>query len=183
MACELPRASAAPGCAGAPARYNPGMSPHAEHHFACNLLWTGASRGPIRDYDSYSREHRLEVPGKPAWLGSSAPVFRGDGALTNPEDLLVAALSSCHFLSYAALCARGGVELRAYQDAATGVMAIDPKRKVLCFREVVLRPRCLVAPGADLEKAMALHGTAHAQCFIANSVNFEVRHEPVVELG
>jgi organic hydroperoxide reductase OsmC/OhrA len=154
----------------------------ATHHFAVHLFWTGADAGPLRDYDSYSRNYRVDIDGKPSLEGSAAAAFRGDLARHNPEDLLVASLSSCHFLSYAALCARGGVEVRAYEDEASGTMAFDRVRKVMCFQEVTLRPRVRIAPGADRDKALALHARAHRECFIANSVNFPVRHEPSISV-
>jgi organic hydroperoxide reductase OsmC/OhrA len=149
-----------------------------KHHFACRLVWTGAARGATTNYEGYSREVRVDVAGKPPLPMSSAPPFRGDGALHNPEDLLVAALSSCHFLSYAALCARGGVQVVAYEDDATGIM--DRVDGVTRFTEVVLHPRVTIAPGSDPEKARSLHARAHEICFIANSVDFEVRHEPTI---
>lgn len=150
------------------------------HHFASTLHWSGASHGAVRDYESYSREYVVEMDGKPPLRGSAATAFRGDGALHNPEDWLVAALSACHFLSYAALCARHGVVLVAYDDAATGTMAYDRERKVMAFTEVTLRPRCRVAPGTDADQARALHEQAHHQCFIASSVNFPVTNEPEI---
>lgn len=154
------------------------MSGTNAHHFACHLVWTGAERGGTTGYERYSREVRADFDGKPPLALSAAPAFRGDGALHNPEDLLVAALSSCHFLSYAALCARSGVEVVAYEDAATGTL--DRVDGVTRFTEVVLRPRVTLAPGSDAEKARALHERAHAICFIANSVDFDVRHEPTI---
>ena len=158
---------------------NPGIS-HA-HHFACHLVWSGAEQGGTTSYERYSREVRAEVPGKPPLPLSAAPAFRGDPALLNPEDLLVAALSSCHFLSYAALCARSGVEVVAYEDDATGTM--DRRDGVTRFTEVVLRPRVTLArgaPGTDVDKARALHERAHSICFIARSVDFDVRNEPTI---
>jgi len=148
------------------------------HHFKAALTWTGAAKGPTLDYETYSREYRIEIPGKPPFLGSSDPAFRGDGKLYNPEDLLVVALSSCHFLSYVAICARARLPVVAYQDDASGTM--DMKDGKMRFVEVVLRPRVVIAAGADVEKARRFHETAHGQCFIANSVNFPVRNEPVV---
>src|SRR5262245_46353623 len=97
------------------------MSAHSStHHFHCTLEWTGAAAGPIRDYPGYSREVAIRVEGKPTVRASAAAVFRGDDTLHNPEDMLVAALSACHFLSYAALCARNGVVLVGYSDEASG---------------------------------------------------------------
>ncbi len=151
-----------------------------EHHFAAHLTWTGASAGSTRTYDSYVRAWRAEVAGKPPLEGSSDSVFRGDPAKYNPEDLLVVALASCHLLSYLALCARAGIEVAAYEDEASGTMAIkDGKMR---FVEVMLAPRVTIASG-NLERATALHAQAHAECFIANSVNFPVRNRPTVVLA
>jgi organic hydroperoxide reductase OsmC/OhrA len=149
-----------------------------QHHFACKLVWSGASEGGTTSYERYSREVRVDVAGKPPLPLSAAPPFRGNAALHNPEDLLVAALSSCHFLSYAALCARGGVVVLAYEDEATGTM--DRVDGVTRFTEVVLRPRVTIAAGSDPEKARTLHAKAHDICFIASSVDFDVKHEPTI---
>jgi organic hydroperoxide reductase OsmC/OhrA len=148
-----------------------------QHHFAARLIWTGAAQGPTRDYDAYSRDYRIEVEGKPPLEGSSDPAFRGDAGRHNPEDLLVMALSACHMLSYLALCARAGIEVVAYEDQASGMMAIKEGR--MRFVEVTLAPHVTIAAG-DLERATALHEEAHAICFIANSVSFPVLHMPTV---
>jgi organic hydroperoxide reductase OsmC/OhrA len=152
----------------------------SEHQFASRLIWTGAAQGPVGDYDSYSREFRVEIEGKPPLVGSAAPPFRGSPSLHNPEDLLVASLSACHCLSYLALCARAAIPVEAYEDRATGLMAWDGAAKVMRFREVVLRPTVRVGDAALVERARALHEEAHRACFIANSVNFDVRNEPTV---
>ena len=149
-----------------------------EHHFECRLVWTGASSGPIRSYETYDRTYRVEFDGKPTLIGSSAKAFRGNPALYNSEDLLVAALSSCHCLSYLAVAARAKLVVVAYEDRATGTMTkIDGRIR---FREVTLRPQVWVVPGSDLEQARAFHKDAHEGCFIANSVNFPVTNEPEI---
>ena len=148
-----------------------------EHHFAARLVWTGAAQGSTRDYEAYSRDYRIEVEGKPALEGSSDPAFRGDARRYNPEDLLVMSLSACHMLSYLHLCASAGIEVVAYEDQAGGKMAIKDRK--MRFVEVTLAPKVTIA-GGDLERATALHEEAHAQCFIANSVNFPVLHMPTV---
>ena len=152
-----------------------------EHHFACRTRWTGAEKGSTSSYDAYSREYEVVVPGKPKLRGSAAGAYRGDESLHNPEDLLVAALSACHMLSYLALAARDKVVVTAYEDNAAGTMAIQDRR--MRFTEVVLRPRVTVARGSDLALARKLHGGAHDLCFIANSVNFPVRHEAEIVEG
>jgi organic hydroperoxide reductase OsmC/OhrA len=123
----------------------------------------------------------VRVCGKPDLAGSSAPEFRGDAARWNPEELLVAALSQCHMLWYLHLCADGGVEVTGYLDEPEGAMeeAADGSGR---FLEVVLRPRVTVADSGMVEAAAAAHAGAHRMCFIANSVNFPVRHEPIISL-
>ncbi|MGV3614629.1 MAG: OsmC family protein [Fimbriimonas sp.] len=147
----------------------------AEHHFRAHLVWTGALNGPTTDYASYSREYEFRVEGKPTLTGSAAGPFRGDERLHNPEDLLLAAVSACHMLSYFALCARAGIAVMAYEDDATALMTFrDGKMRIV---EATLRPQVTLAAGSDLEKAEALHARANAECFIASSVNFPVHHE------
>src|SRR6478672_8366375 len=75
-----------------------------EHRYAASLTWTGADAGPTTSYQSYSRAWRIAFAGKPVLEGSADPTFRGDPALHNPEELLLAALATCHMLSYLALC-------------------------------------------------------------------------------
>jgi organic hydroperoxide reductase OsmC/OhrA len=148
------------------------------HSYSAKVTWTGAAQGPTASYQSYSREYLVEIPGKPALRGSADATFRGDPALHNPEDLLVVALSTCHMLSYFAECARAGIKVVAYEDQATGTMAM--KEKKIRFTEVVLHPRVTIAADSDADKATALHEQAHEQCFIASSVNFPVHHDAVV---
>ena len=149
-----------------------------EHHFECRLTWTGAAQGGTTSYQAYSRDLLVEIEGKPPLRASSAPPFRGDASVHNPEDLLVAALAECHCLSYLALASRAGIVVVGYEDRANGVMArLDGKIR---FRDVTLHPRVWVAPGTDIEEARALHDKAHSECFIASSVNFPVTNEPEI---
>jgi organic hydroperoxide reductase OsmC/OhrA len=151
------------------------------HHYQTRLTWTGAAAGGTTDYKAYSRAYRADIDGKPALAGSADPAFRGDPKLHNPEDLLLVALASCHMLSYLALAALEGLVVTAYEDGASGTMQQEGRGGR--FTEVVLRPRVTLAPGSDLARAEALHEDAHRTCFIANSVNFPVRHEASVSCG
>ncbi len=152
-----------------------------QHHYTVRTVWSGATAGATRDYRSFSREHAIEVEGKAVLQASADPSFGGDAGLHNPEDMLMAALSGCHLLSYLALCGLKGVEVVAYEDAAIGVM--EDEGWSGRFTEVTLRPAVTIAKGSDVGLAMALHEEAHGVCFIANSVNFPVRHEPVITVA
>lgn len=152
----------------------------AEHAYSTSLRWTGDRGEGTADYRAYGREHVVTAAGKPDLAGSADPAFRGNADRWNPEELLVAALSSCHMLMYLHLCADAGVVVTGYEDDARGVMvmAADGGGD---FREVVLRPRVTVLAADMIATAESLHERASTLCFIARSVNFPVRHEPVTE--
>ena len=102
----------------------------------------------------------------------------GDESRHNPETLMVASLMACHHLTYLAVCERSGIGIVAYADHGTGKLAMrDGKMRMV---EVVLRPQVRVADPAQVERAIALHAKAHANCFMSASVNFDVRVEPTV---
>ncbi len=149
-----------------------------EHSYAVTVTWTGNTGSGTAGYRAYERAHEVAVRGKPTLPGSSDPEFRGDPARYNPEEMLVASVSSCHMLWYLHLCSVEGIVVEAYEDIAEGVMVEDAEGGGR-FTEVVLQPEITLAAGSDVGRATALHDDAQAKCFIANSVNFPIRHEPV----
>jgi organic hydroperoxide reductase OsmC/OhrA len=149
------------------------------HTYDTVVTWTGNRGTGTSSYRHYDRAHEVTADGPTKILGSSDPAFRGDPARWNPEQLLVAALSQCHMLWYLHQCADAGVVVTGYVDHAHGTMAETDQGGH--FTEVVLRPQVRVAAPSMVEAAMALHGAAHRACFIANSVNFPVRHQPRVQ--
>jgi len=152
------------------------------HSYGVSVTWTGNRGTGTSGYRDYGREHDVTADGRPAIAGSSDPLFRGDPVRWNPELELVAALSQCHMLWYLHLCAAAGVVVTGYTDQAGGTMAEDGDGGGR-FTEVVLRPRVTVASAEMTQAAAGLHREAHAKCFIANSVNFPVRHEPVIAVA
>ncbi len=150
------------------------------HEYAVTVTWTGNLGSGTSGYKHYSRDFALEAEGKAAIAGTSDTVFHGTPGRWNPEEMLVAALSSCHKLSYLHLCAVNGVVVTAYVDHAEGAMRFDAATGGGQFERVVLRPEVTVAEGSDEAKARELHHQAHELCFIANSVNFPVECEPVI---
>ena len=148
------------------------------HHYQIETHWTGDRGAGTSDYRSYARDHETRIAGKPVIFGSSDPAFRGDASRHNPEELFVAALSSCHMLWYLHLCAEAGVVVRGYRDAAVGTMS-ETTGGGGRFTAVVLRPIVTISAG-DPERARALHVRAHELCFIANSVSCAVTVEPSI---
>lgn len=145
-----------------------------QHHYETHIAWTGNQGEGTKTYKGYKRDHTITALGKPTVLASSDPAFRGDPTRWNPEELLVASLSSCHMLWYLHLCAINHIVVTEYQDDAQGVMSekADGSEE---FVEVTLRPQVTVGADADQAKALSLHEDAHRYCFIANSVKFPVK--------
>ena len=148
-----------------------------EHNYKLTAEWTGNKGDGTKNVRTYDRSHTISIPGKPdLFLTTDNPAV-GDKSKLNPEDLLVSALSSCHMLSYLYLCSLEGVIITSYLDNATGIM-IENESGGGKFKEVTLNPIVSVTEVSMVEKAIALHHKAHEICYIANSVNFEVKCNP-----
>lgn len=148
----------------------------ATHHYETTIVWTGNNGEGTSSYTTYERSHVVLVENKPDLLCSSDKPFRGDGTKHNPEDFLLSALSSCHMLWYLHLCADAGIIVTAYTDTAKGTLTID--NGTGRFTDACLYPMVTVKESWMIAKANALHHDANQKCFIANSCNFKVRHEP-----
>ncbi|MCQ4043747.1 OsmC family protein [Streptantibioticus rubrisoli] len=152
------------------------------HSYQVTVEWTGNLGSGTGSYRSYSRDHEILADGKTPIAASSDPAFRGDRKRWNPEELLVASVAQCHMLWYLHLCATDGVVVVDYEDRAHGVMTMDESGGGGQITEVVLSPEVTVTDPSMVEKALALHGDVHSVCFIARSVNFPIRHSPVIRV-
>ncbi|HLW19506.1 MAG TPA: OsmC family protein [Cyclobacteriaceae bacterium] len=150
-------------------------------NYRVEVKWTGNQGLGTSDYKSYERSHSIMAEQKPMIYGSSDPSYRGDSFKYNPEELLVASLSSCHMLWYLHLCAEAGVVVVDYVDHAVGILAETPEGSGY-FKQVFLNPEVTVSEARMARQAMDLHKTANKFCFIANSVNFEVLHLPTCKV-
>ena len=150
-----------------------------EHLYQTSLRWTGNKGQGTTSYRSYDRAYEIEVENKPVIKGSSDPAFRGDRTKYNPEELLVASLSSCHLLWYLHLCSEAGVIVVDYKDKAIGKMN-ETKTGSGKFTEVILHPEVVITAKSSLEQAKKLHSKVHEFCFVANSVNFPVLCQPTI---
>ena len=148
------------------------------HDFEAKIAWTGDRGEGTRTYRGYDRTWRVETPGKPPIECSNDPMLGGDPSLHNPEDMLIASLSACHMLWYLHLASEAGIVVRRYTDEPVGEGESAPDGSGR-FIGAVLRPRIEVELGSDLVRAEAIHHDIHKVCFIARSVNFPVRYEPV----
>jgi organic hydroperoxide reductase OsmC/OhrA len=143
------------------------------------VQWTGNRGSGSSGYRDYGRDHVITAGSKPAIPGSSDAAFLGDAGRWNPEDLLVASACACHKLWYLHLCADAGIVVLDYRDNAEGTMLDTPQQGR--FSQIVLRPHVVIRAGGDVEQAAHLHHVAHEKCYIANSVNFPILCEPVIE--
>jgi organic hydroperoxide reductase OsmC/OhrA len=151
------------------------------HSYATRVLWEGNLGEGTSGYACYSRTYRVVVAGKPDLPGTADPAFRGEGDKHNPEELFLTSIAACHMLFYLALCAKNGVRVVAYEDEATGTMALDPDGGGR-FEAITLRPRVTIARAQDEAAAVELHADAHRRCFIANSCATPIRRVATVRV-
>jgi organic hydroperoxide reductase OsmC/OhrA len=151
----------------------------AVHRYASTCTWSGSTGVGYADYD---RAHEITAAPADATLRlSSDPAFRGDPARLNPEQLLLAAASSCQLLSFLAVAARARIDVVDYRDEASAEMPepADASAGPAWVQRIVLRPVVTVRGAASEERLRRLVDLAHRECFIATSVRSEMTIEPV----
>ena len=146
------------------------------HRYRVTCQWEGST---LAGYDHYPRAHTVRLAGPDLELKlSSDPIFRGDGSLPNPEQLLLAAAVSCQLLSFLAVAARARLDVLRYSDDAEAEM--PEADKPIRITRIRLRPEILMAVGPTEERIRQLVTTAHHECFIANSLSSEIILEPTI---
>jgi organic hydroperoxide reductase OsmC/OhrA len=135
---------------------------------------------PDFEYKSYNRDHDWRFDAGITVRASATPAYQGNERCVDPEEAFVASLSSCHMLTFLAICCRNGFVVDGYRDEAVGILAKDAAGR-LAITKVTLRPN--VQFGGERrptsEEFGRMHEQAHHACFIANSVKTDVVVEPV----
>jgi organic hydroperoxide reductase OsmC/OhrA len=155
----------------------------AKHQYHAEILWQRRHDQTFTD-QRYSRRHEWRFDGGTVVPASSSPLVvpppMSVAAAVDPEEALVAALSSCHMLFFLAYAAQRGHIVEHYADHAVGTMGRNASGRQAMV-EVLLRPRVTWGGGAppNAEDIAELHERAHHDCYVANSVNFEVQVDPV----
>jgi organic hydroperoxide reductase OsmC/OhrA len=146
----------------------------SEHR--ANILWRRTT--PDFSYETYDRAHEWRFDGGVTVPASASPQFRGRPERVDPEEAFVAALSSCHMLTFLAIAARKRLTVDAYEDDAVGFMEKNELGR-LAITRVILRPRIGWAPGTNVSAAELerMHHQSHLECFIANSVKTDISVE------
>jgi organic hydroperoxide reductase OsmC/OhrA len=147
----------------------------SEHNVTVN--WKRET--PDFAYETYNREHDWSFDAGVTVRASAAPAYKGSESCIDPEEAFVASLSSCHMLTFLAICSKKGFVVDRYRDDAVGDLEKDASGR-LSITHVRLRPEVnfsgekIPAP----ETIGQMHDQAHHACFIANSVKTEVVVEP-----
>lgn len=148
------------------------------HKYQVQIEWTGNEGFGTKSYNSYNRNHEIIVSEKYDTIkASSDPSFMGESTRYNPEELFLSSLSSCHMLWYLHLCSAHKIIVVEYTDEASGIMT-ETDNGSGKFVEVTLAPNVTITDANQLIKAKELHKKANEMCFIANSCNFVIKHEP-----
>lgn len=155
----------------------------ARHQYAVKIEWQGNTGTGTSSYRGYRRDFEIQQANKPSIAGSADPAYLGDPTRWNPEELLIAALSSCHKLWYLHLCADHKICVLSYVDDALGEMQDDDPLRRGHMTQVTLQPHVVIQNPEHVQLAQSLHEQAHHQCMIANSINFPVYCQPRCEVS
>ena len=150
-----------------------------QHNYALKINRTCNIGSGNNSYKSYERSFEVSLEEKEIINGSSDPSFNGDKTKYNPEELLLAFMSSCHMLWNLHLCADDGIIVTGYIDNAEGIM-VENDNGIGKFKQVILKPVINVTENSMIEKATLQHAKANKPCFTDNSVNFKISHKPVI---
>lgn len=148
-----------------------------KHEYTAEISWTADGSSFLEG--KYSRAHRwcfdggIEVAASSSPLSVPLPYSREDAV--DPEEAFVAAISSCHMLTFLYLASKQGIAISSYRDRAVGLMERNAAGK-LAVTLVTLNPEIVYVGEAPPQTVIDdLHHGAHEECFIANSIRTEVR--------
>jgi len=152
-----------------------------KHIFKAKLNWFSTKKEAVSTSRIYTKNHTVTIEGKDVLDVSAAKAFKGDPSLYNPEDLLLSSVVSCHMMSYLYVCSQNGIEVVSYSDAAEATLEVLENGSGR-FTEVRLHPKVIIRQKEKIAEALSLHKKANELCFIANSCNFPIIHEPTCEV-
>lgn len=153
----------------------------SQHSFRMHLEWEPTipheTDQEIKDQNNYSKNYKLQGEGgQSIIMGSSASAFQGDSNRYNPEELLVGSLASCHMLWFLYLAKLAQITVLDYQDEPQGILELVGSHGR--FTEITLMPKITILEEDKIEETKHLQEKAHQKCYIANSVNFDVKLNP-----
>ncbi|GIU09504.1 MULTISPECIES: OsmC family protein [unclassified Shewanella] len=143
--------------------------------FKINLCWT-APEEPINDPQKFCRDHQITFGSGQQVNGSSAPEYSGNPENVNPEESLLAALSSCHMLTFLTIAHLKRLPIVSYQDNAYAELGKNSAGKIFVSK-IVLNPKIEFSTEVEQEVLDKIHEKSHSNCFIANSLSPETVFE------
>lgn len=147
-----------------------------DHRYTAVVAWS--SDAETHRSGRYSRAHEWRFDGGAVVPGSAGPSVPGaDPSAVDPEEALVAAVSSCHMLFFLAIARKHGLTVTAYEDEAEGVMTPNAAGK-LYISTITLRPRISFDGAADPAVVDQVHHLAHDECYLAHSVRADILIQP-----
>lgn len=142
--------------------------------YAIDLTWEPGSSPP--GPAGYTPDHHISFPGGQTATMSAAPDFGGNSGAVNPEEAMAAALSSCHMMTFLALCNKARWRPAGYRDHAVATLGRMENGRMR-IASITLHPVVTFEPGHDRTAAelAVMHERAHRYCFVANSLSCEMR--------
>lgn len=155
---------------------------NTQHNYNVATKWTGNQGIGTSNYKDFERSYTIQIENKADIFGSSDPEFRGDRTKHNPEELLLASVSSCHMLWYLHFCSESKIVVTDYIDNATAILD-ETENGNGKFSSITLNPTITITDQSMVELATELHKKANEFCFVANSLNLKVTHQPIFEVA
>ncbi len=145
--------------------------------YSIHLSWRRAT--PDFDHKTFDRSHVWRLAGGQIVRGSAAPEYFGNPAMSNPEEALLASLSSCHMLTFLAIAALKRLVVDSFEDEPMAELGKNDQGKTMVSR-LLLRPRVTFGGARipDADAVLELHRKAKENCFIGNSLLTPVVLEP-----
>lgn len=149
------------------------------HKFVLDLAWKYQEIENSGPTAKTIKNHTIKIIGKEDLRISAAKTFKGDPSLHNPEDMLLASLTSCHMMSYLYCCSKRNIQVISYHDKSEAILEVsaDGSGRII---KVTLNPVVEIGEASQIEMAHSLHQEANKLCFIANSCNFPIEHNAEV---
>jgi organic hydroperoxide reductase OsmC/OhrA len=145
--------------------------------FSIHVSWRRET--PDFNVKTFSRDHLWRLAGGQIVRGSSAPDYSGNPEMSNPEEALLAALSSCHMLTFLAVAALRKLVVDSYEDEPVAELGKNDQGKMMVAR-MILQPRVTFGGTTtpDEDTVRGLHRKAKENCFVGNSLLTQVTLEP-----
>ena len=125
-------------------------------------------------HESINRNHIIQFEESCSLQAAGA----NNGKVSDPEQMFAASLSSCHMQTFLILASKKRLVVESYEDEAVAVLEKNAEGLFHVSR-VILNPKVTFSADTPVSKEALgkMHEKSHRHCFIANSINCEVKIE------